>query len=217
MASLDFSSEKPGDDKDNALRSSHDLQSLVDKTSLGTKDKDGMYEVKDWEFSKKQNDADDDIIARALSKTSLSKDSEASSGEGGSKLPGALGNIFARLTGNKVLSEEDLKPVLDAMKQHLMKKNVARDVAEKVCEGVGEGLVGRKVGGWQSKLQFIYYTSMDSDCVYYRVFSYKCSIPHLPLILHNPDPDPKNINRSPLIHSYQTVFPAPKHPPEDAV
>lgn len=163
MASLDFSSEKPGDEKDNALRGSHDVQSLVDKTSLGTRDKDGMYEVKDWEFSKmKQDDEDDDIIARALSKTSLSKDSESTSGVGGggSKLPGALGNIFARLTGSKVLSQEDLKPVLEAMKQHLMKKNVAKDIAEKVCEGVGEGLVGRKVGGWQSKLPSIYHASL---------------------------------------------------------
>lgn len=80
MASLDFSSEKPGDEKDNALRGSHDLQSLVDKTSLGTRDKDGMYEVKDWEFSKKQDDDDDDVIARALSKTSISKDKESESG-----------------------------------------------------------------------------------------------------------------------------------------
>ena len=159
MASLDFSSEKPGDNKDNVLRSSHDLQSLVDKTSLGTRDNDGMYEVRDWEFSKKQNNADDDVIARALSKTSLSKDSEATEGEGGSKLPRALGNIFARLTGNKVLSEDDLKPVLDAMKQHLMKKNVAKDIAEKVCEGVEEGLVGKKVGGWQSEFPFIYHES----------------------------------------------------------
>jgi len=63
---------------------------------------------------------------------------------------GALGSIFARLTGSKVLTDADLKPVLDAMKQHLMKKNVAMDIAEKVCEGVGEGLVGKKVGGFQT-------------------------------------------------------------------
>jgi hypothetical protein len=36
------------------------------------------------------------------------------------------------------------------MKQHLMKKNVAKDISEKVCEGVGEGLVGKKVGSFQS-------------------------------------------------------------------
>lgn len=50
--------------------------------------------------------------------------------------------------------------MLEAMKQHLMKKNVAKDIAEKVCEGVGEGLVGRKVGGWQSKLPSIYHASL---------------------------------------------------------
>ena len=51
-----------------------------------------------------------------------------------------------------MLTEEDLKPVLEGMKQHLMKKNVAKEIAEKVCEGVGESLVGKKVGGFQSML-----------------------------------------------------------------
>jgi signal recognition particle receptor subunit alpha len=63
---------------------------------------------------------------------------------------GTIGSLFARLTGSKVLTEADLKPVLEGMKQHLMKKNVAMDIAEKVCEGVGETLVGQKVGGFQS-------------------------------------------------------------------
>ena len=64
---------------------------------------------------------------------------------------GALGSLFARLTGSKILTEADLKPVLEGMKQHLMKKNVAKEISEKVCEGVGESLVGKKVGGFQSE------------------------------------------------------------------
>jgi signal recognition particle receptor subunit alpha len=131
MATLDFSMDKPND-----AHGKLDLQALVDQSSLGTRTGDGMYEVKDWEFGadKDANDA----IANALKPLDSSKPKST------------IGSLFARLTGSKVLTQEDLKPVLDAMKQHLMKKNVAMDIAEKVCEGVGETLVGQKVGGFQS-------------------------------------------------------------------
>jgi signal recognition particle receptor subunit alpha len=143
MASLDFSAET-GDSMDE--HGSHDLHALVDATSLGTRTQDGLYEVKDWEFSKGADDDTDHVIARALE----GKDKKAAAGGGGM---GTLGSIFARLTGSKILTEQDLAPVLEAMKQHLMKKNVAKEIAEKVCEGVGEGLVGKKVGGFQSEYQ----------------------------------------------------------------
>ncbi|KAK7049282.1 hypothetical protein VNI00_005883 [Paramarasmius palmivorus] len=141
MASLDFSMDKPGAISD---MSSHDLQALVDQASLGTRTRDGLYEVKDWEFTKDASDAEaDNVILRTL------KSNESSSSTKSGSL-GALGSLFARLTGSKVLTEQDLKPVLEGMKQHLMKKNVAMEIADKVCEGVGESLVGKKVGGFQS-------------------------------------------------------------------
>ena len=87
----------------------------------------------------------DDVISRVIQDGAPAAQTSTATGS-----LGALGSIFARLTGSKVLTEQDLKPVLEAMKQHLMKKNVAKDIAEKVCEGVGESLVGKKVGGFQS-------------------------------------------------------------------
>ncbi|KAG0706306.1 SRP54-type protein [Suillus ampliporus] len=134
MASLDFSIDKPDSSTNGHL--SHDLQALVDKASLGTRTRDGLYEVKDWDFG-----AGDDAITRALK-------NEGAKQPSGSL--GAMGSLFARLTGSKVLTEQDLKPVLEGMKQHLMKKNVAMEIADKVCEGVGESLVGKKVGGFQT-------------------------------------------------------------------
>jgi signal recognition particle receptor subunit alpha len=140
MASLDFSVDKPTDD----APSSHDVQSLVDQGSMGARTREGMYEVKDWVFSKEAKDETDNLIARAL-ESGAKKAAPTTSGG-----LGALGSIFARLTGSKTFSEADLKPVLDGMKLHLMKKNVAKEIAEKVCEGVGEGLVGKKVGSFES-------------------------------------------------------------------
>ncbi|KAG6331518.1 hypothetical protein ID866_7567 [Astraeus odoratus] len=138
MASLDFSVDKPESGVDGRLP--QDLMSLVDGASLGTRTKDGLYEVKDWDFGSK-GDPMDSVITRALGKDATS--------QLGSSL-GPLGSLFARLTGSKVLTAQDLTPVLEGMKQHLMKKNVAMEIADKICEGVGEGLVGKKVGGFQT-------------------------------------------------------------------
>ncbi|KAG6917803.1 hypothetical protein DXG01_001075 [Tephrocybe rancida] len=139
MASLDFSLDK--DEAAKGSQGSHDLDALVDQASLGTRTRDGLYEVKDWEFSK--GEEADKFIAMALQPGGDKTTPPSSS-------LGALGSLFARLTGSKTLSDQDLKPVLEGMKQHLMKKNVAREIAEKVCEGVGESLVGKKVGSFQT-------------------------------------------------------------------
>ncbi|KAI6019663.1 SRP54-type protein [Pisolithus orientalis] len=129
MASLDFSLDKSDASVNGRL--TNDLKSLVDSASLGTRNKDGLYEVQDWDFG---NKGDASVIAKALNQEATQQSTSSL---------GVLGSLFARLTGSKVLTEQDLKP-------HLMKKNVAKEIADKVCEGVGEGLVGRKVGGFQT-------------------------------------------------------------------
>jgi signal recognition particle receptor subunit alpha len=140
MAALDFGMDGPTALPDAPV----DIQALIDETSLGTRTNEGMYEVKDWEFTRAA--AADDAISRALQGHAPEK--EAS---------GILGGLFARFTGGKVLTEQDLAPVLEAMKQRLMAKNVAKEIADKVCEGVGEGLVGKKIGNFQSWLFLLYF------------------------------------------------------------
>lgn len=144
MASLDFSMDKLSADSPTSPREL-DVQALVDQTSLGTRTSEGMYEVKDWEFG--AGKGADDLVAQALAGTGVGAAVAQEEKKGGM---GVLGGLFARLTGSKTLTEEDLKPVLEAMKQRLMSKNVAVEIAEKVCEGVGDGLVGKKIGSFQS-------------------------------------------------------------------
>ncbi|TFL07003.1 SRP54-type protein [Pterulicium gracile] len=129
MKDLDYSGDQPL----NLDAVSHDIQSLVDEASLGTRTTDGMYEVKDWTFA-----GQGDVLSKIAGPVT----------DTGSM--GRLSSMFARLTGSKVLTDKDLKPVLDAMKQHLMSKNVAMNISEKICEGVAEGLVGKKVGSFQT-------------------------------------------------------------------
>ncbi|KAI0094038.1 SRP54-type protein [Irpex rosettiformis] len=135
MASLDFSYvDVPSP---NTPAKVADVTALVDQSSLGIV-KDGIYEVKDWEFAS-TSESSSSVLTQALHKGKEEKSSA-----------GLLSNVFARLTGSKVLTQDDLKPVLEGMKQHLMKKNVAKEIADKVCEGVSESLVGKKVGSFQS-------------------------------------------------------------------
>jgi signal recognition particle receptor subunit alpha len=140
MASINFSYEKQIDLSN--CQVSNDLQALVDKASLGSCTKDMLYEVKDWEFANGRTA--DVMFTKALSGNLDEEGKRAQS------LLGALGLLFARFTGTKVLLDNDLKPVLEGMKQHLMKKNIAMDITEKVCKGVGQSLVWKIVGGFQS-------------------------------------------------------------------
>jgi signal recognition particle receptor subunit alpha len=61
-----------------------------------------------------------------------------------SKFTNALKNYI----GNKVLTQEDLKPVMDQLINLLMEKNVARDIAEDLCESVKKGLLGAKTNSF---------------------------------------------------------------------
>ena len=46
---------------------------------------------------------------------------------------------------SQVLEAEDLEPVLDVMKQNLMAKNVAAEIADDICQSVRSSLEGQKL------------------------------------------------------------------------
>lgn len=47
-----------------------------------------------------------------------------------------LTSAFQNITGNKVLSEEDVEPILKQFADSLMEKNVASEIAEALCKSV---------------------------------------------------------------------------------
>jgi len=57
-----------------------------------------------------------------------------------------LWSAFQSITGTKPLSAEDLAPALQTMRNHLISKNVAVDIADAVCATVGEQLEGQACG-----------------------------------------------------------------------
>uniref|UniRef100_A0A8C7TV31 SRP receptor subunit alpha n=1 Tax=Oncorhynchus mykiss TaxID=8022 RepID=A0A8C7TV31_ONCMY len=50
------------------------------------------------------------------------------------------------LVGSKSLSQEDMEPVLDKMRDHLIAKNVAAEIASQLCDSVAKKLEGKVMG-----------------------------------------------------------------------
>ncbi|KAL6794772.1 signal recognition particle, alpha subunit, N-terminal domain-containing protein [Trichoderma sp. SZMC 28013] len=62
----------------------------------------------------------------------------------------ALSGLFRNVVGGKTLTKEDLDKAMKGMEDHLLRKNVAREAAVRLCEGVEKELVGVKTGNFES-------------------------------------------------------------------
>ena len=63
---------------------------------------------------------------------------------------GGLWSSLSSLVGNKALSRADIEPVISKMQDHLISKNVAADVAVKLCDSVANTLEGKVLGTFSS-------------------------------------------------------------------
>jgi len=68
----------------------------------------------------------------------------------GGKSGGGMFSIFSNLVGNKALTREDLEPVLAKLRDNLIAKNVASEVAASLIESVMVKLEGSVMGTFQS-------------------------------------------------------------------
>merc|ERR1712244_186956 len=66
------------------------------------------------------------------------------------KSGGGMFSIFSNLVGNKALTREDLEPVLAKLRDNLIAKNVASEVAASLIESVMVKLEGSVMGTFQS-------------------------------------------------------------------
>lgn len=142
VAALDFSGAAEKDAVDGA-----DLDSWIDEKSMGIKRSDGVYEIADV-FEAEDSDEEEDADA---------EDGDGVAGGGKSGFLSRIGSasssgasFFSRLTGAKTLTKEDLAPALSAMASHLQSKNVAADVAQRLCDSVERNLVGKNLGSFGS-------------------------------------------------------------------
>lgn len=113
----------------------------VDSSSWGKRTGKGEFVLKD--LDEEMNE----IIAAANAKKESSQ--SAPSGLVGSGL-GAIGGLFRNVVGGKTLTKDDLAKPLKGMEDHLLKKNVAREAAVRLCESVEQDLVGVKTSSFTS-------------------------------------------------------------------
>jgi len=77
-------------------------------------------------------------------------DEEMLKSSSGGKSGGGMFSMFSNLVGNKALTREDLEPVLAKLKDNLIAKNVASEVATSLIESVMVKLEGSVMGTFQS-------------------------------------------------------------------
>lgn len=138
---LDYST--PALDGNDRNGHSTDAVVPVDSASWGSKTGKGQFVLKDLD------DQVNSILSAAAAKKAQSN--PASTGIFGSGI-NAIGGLFRNVVGGKILGKEDLEKAMKGMEDHLLKKNVAREAAMRLCEGVERELIGVKTGNFESML-----------------------------------------------------------------
>jgi signal recognition particle receptor subunit alpha len=109
----------------------------IAQESWGTKNKQGQFVLKDL----------GDEVNNILKSADMSK----AETNGASKSTfGTISGYFRNIVGGKTLTKEDLEKPIKSMEEHLINKNVARDAALRLCQGVEAEMVGKKTGAFES-------------------------------------------------------------------
>ncbi|XP_049917169.1 signal recognition particle receptor subunit alpha [Epinephelus moara] len=93
-------------------------------------------------------------------RVAVSETSKASS-----KKAGGFGGMFGMLkglVGSKSLTRDDMESVLDKMKDHLIAKNVAADIASQLCDSVAKKLEGKVMGTFTTVASTVKQALQDS-------------------------------------------------------
>ncbi|KAG6461236.1 hypothetical protein O3G_MSEX012487 [Manduca sexta] len=133
LPSLDFSTDKPGDG-DNGITPDTEL---VGKMTGA---------IRDLEVESEDSSSEEEVEHNQASP----------------KKTGGMFSIFKGLVGSKALTEESMRPVLDKMRDHLIGKNVAADIANKLCDSVSTKLEGKVLGTFDSVAKTIKTTLTES-------------------------------------------------------
>ena len=93
---------------------------------------------------------DKDVVGRSANLGFVEYEEESVEEAGTGKSTGGMFSMFTNLVGSKALTREDLEPVLAKLRDNLIAKNVASEVAESLTESVMVKLEGSVMGTFQS-------------------------------------------------------------------
>ena len=135
-AALDYSAAGDDTDHDDGARSPP--AEAISQESWGTKNKKGQFVLKDL---------DDEM--NSILEDGKQEPANGAAGFGTSRF-GAISGYFRNIVGGKTMTKQDLDKPLKAMEEHLINKNVARDAAVRLCEGIETEMIGRKTAAFES-------------------------------------------------------------------
>jgi signal recognition particle receptor subunit alpha len=75
---------------------------------------------------------------------------------------GGMLSMFKGLVGSKSITANDMQPALDKLKDHLITKNVATDISQKLCASVAAKLEGKVLGTFDTIAATVKTTLNDS-------------------------------------------------------
>uniref|UniRef100_A0A6J0V8T2 Signal recognition particle receptor subunit alpha n=1 Tax=Pogona vitticeps TaxID=103695 RepID=A0A6J0V8T2_9SAUR len=126
---LDYSNSTTNGNADTCPMEDYDAEMVI-----GDRDREPGL-LRDLEYESEEETEEEEKVIQNSSTTSAKK--------------GGLGGMFGMLkglVGSKSLTREDMDPVLEKMKDHLIAKNVAADIAVQLCESVAKKLEGKVMG-----------------------------------------------------------------------
>lgn len=150
---LDYSAQEAGTDHEDMIGTRPSGVESVDHQSWGSKTGKGQFVLKDLD------DQVHSILDSAGTKSTNA--TTATSGLVGTGIS-AIGGLFRNVIGGKTLTKDDLDKAMKGMEDHLLKKNVAREAAIRLCEGVERELIGVKTGNFES-IQARIHSAMESS------------------------------------------------------
>lgn len=131
---LDFSKPTTNGNAEEPAVPDEDLLALRSSRMVGN-----LPDV-ECESSSEEEEEEEEVPAVRTNTTVPAKPSTKKSSFGG------MFGMLKGLVGAKSLSMDDMEPVLEKMKDHLIAKNVATDIAMKLCESVAKRLEGKVMG-----------------------------------------------------------------------
>lgn len=103
----------------------------------------------------------EDIVS---SESEAEEDEEVEQNKVDAKKTGWFSSMFQSIAGKANLGKADLEPALKALKDRLMTKNVAEEIAEKLCESVAASLEGKKLASF-TRISSTVQTAMEEALV----------------------------------------------------
>ncbi|KAK9799811.1 hypothetical protein WJX73_001989 [Symbiochloris irregularis] len=124
-----------------------DFSEKPDGSAVPSESENGFGSAPDLRLKSRVDVEDDDELDDDEAEPSADQNGGAQGG--GGLLSSFVGKLGMSMGGTAGLTRQEIQPALVQLKRKLMERNVAEEIAEKLCESVAANLVGQKLGSFR--------------------------------------------------------------------